>query len=171
MVKTYSFLSGFVLRMIIGNAAAAAVLFLLGFGAAFSMLNMLTTYIAVLWVVLKLLQAHFPEKTLDIPYTAGTRRKMKIGLIVSVVVSVGLLALNIPGFFSPNYSPMHEVSVSGPFFSDLRLSSALSPLTFLPVAVVLLLANGYVRWFYHLARVRRIRVEEPQARAVEESPR
>ncbi len=171
MVKTYSFLSGFVLRMIIGNAAGGAILFLLGFGAAFTMMNRLMVYMAVLWVVLKLLQAHFPEKTLDIPYTASTRRRLKMGLIVSIGVCAGLLVLNIPGFFSPNYSPMHEVSVSGPFFSDLRLSSALSPLTFLPVAVVILLTNGYVRWFYHLAHIRRVRMEEPQARAVEESPR
>lgn len=169
MVKTYSFLSGFVLRIIIGNTVAAAVLSLLAFGPVVPMMNMLTIYIAVLWVVLKLLQAHFPEKTLDIPYTASTRRKMKISLIVSIVVCVGLLALNIPGFFSQSYAPDAPLSVGGPFFSDLRLSNALSPLTFLPVVVVILLANGYVRWFYHLARIRRM--EESQARAVEESPR
>ena len=162
MVKTYSFLSGFVLRLMIGNSLASALLILFspyGSGTAVY-LNMFTIYIGAVWVLLKLLQASFPEKVIKIPYTETTRRKQSIGMIISAVVCVVLIVLNALGYFNDNQPSV--VSVSLPFMNDYRVPTLLAPLTFLPVVVVILLVNIYVGWFYRLAGQRRLPPQEEQ---------
>ncbi|MFA9381496.1 MAG: hypothetical protein ACERKO_10610 [Acetanaerobacterium sp.] len=154
MVKTYRFLSAYVLYIIVGNLLVGQVLSLLGsegFVAAM-FLNILTIYIGGLWVVFKLLQAHFTDKMLEVRYTLAVKKKINIWLIVSAAVCVVLLAMDVPGFFSAGYSPNETYNTLILFRFDVRIANLLSPLKSLPAAVIILLVNGYVRLFYKLAQ-------------------
>lgn len=161
MVKTYSFLSGFVLRLIISNLLITPLMVLTGgAGMALSPLILtITFFMGILWVVLKLLQAHFPEKTVPIPYTETTRKKQRIGMIVSVIVCLILLLLSIL-FFDKEGLPSATVVSWGSM--NFQLPTILSSLVLLPLVIIILLVNVYVGWFYRLARQRRLPPQEEQ---------
>jgi NADH:ubiquinone oxidoreductase subunit 5 (subunit L)/multisubunit Na+/H+ antiporter MnhA subunit len=127
------------------------------------MLIMLTIFMGAVWVVLKLLQAHFPEKTVDRPYTEVTRRKQKIGMLLSVVVCVISIALSLLFYFSQSHSSGSSVGL--PFFPNAQLPSIVESLVILPPVLLILLVNGYVGWFYRLARQRRLPPQEPKQEA------
>ena len=155
MVKTYSFLSGFVLRLMIGNLLVTPLMVLTGAtGMILSpLIIMLTFFMGILWVVLKLLQAHFPEKTIEIPYTETTRRKQKVGFIVSAVVSAVLIAVSVLMSWSES---MPSVSVNLSFVSAINFPNISSAFTFMAPVIIILLVNIYVGWFYRLAGQRRL---------------
>lgn len=154
MLKQYKFLSKFVLCIIVGNVAVSCLIFFTGSeaAAAYVNLNVLTIYLAGLWVVFKLLQAHFPDKLLTISYTNKTRRTLLAALIVSGVVCAALLALDIPDFFKEGYDPQATYVTQFLWYDNLRLRDTLSPLRSLPAVILILLANVYARLFYRLAR-------------------
>ncbi|SDN16674.1 hypothetical protein [Acetanaerobacterium elongatum] len=159
MVKTYSFLSGFVLRLIIGNLLVTPLMVLAG-GAGMILspiIIMLTFFMGILWVVLKLLQAHFPEKTIEIPYTETTRHKQRIGAIVSVIVCVIVLSLNILLFADQSQPSVSVVSWGS---INFQLPAMFSSLVLLPLVIIILLVNVYVAWFYRLAGQRRLPPKE-----------
>ncbi len=153
MVKTYRLLSAFVLYVIAGNLIVSGLLALVNDSSLFYSvnLNVLTVYLIPLWVVLKLLQAHYFDKTLRVELTGGVRRKLKIGLILSLIVCTGLLAVDAPGFFDGAYNAGATFETRVLWLYEVRLPNVLSPLQSLPMVMLILLANGYVRLFYWLA--------------------
>ncbi len=153
MIKTYKLLSAFVLYVIVGNLIAAGLLMLVNDSSLFFSvnLNMLTVYLIPLWVVLKLLQAHYPDKTLRVGLTSAVRRKLRLGLIASLVVCAVMLAADIPGFFNGVYNASATFETRVLWLYEVRLPNVLSPLQSLPMVIVILLVNGYVRLFYWLA--------------------
>ncbi len=153
MVKTYKLLSAFVLYVIVGNLIAAGLLMLVNDSSQFFSvnLNVLTVYLVPLWVVLKLLQAHYPDKTLRVELTSAVRRKLRLGLIASLVVCAVMLAVDIPGFFNGVYNASATFETRVLWLYEVRLPNVLSPLQSLPMVIVILLVNGYVRLFYWLA--------------------
>ncbi len=153
MVKTYKLLSAFVLYVIVGNLVAAGLLMLVNDSSLFFSvnLNVLTVYLIPLWVVLKLLQAHYPDKTLRVELTSAVRRKLRLGLIASLVVCAVMLAVDIPGFFNGAYNVGATFETRILWLYEVRLPNVLSPLQSLPMVIVILLVSGYVRLFYWLA--------------------
>lgn len=153
MVKTYKLLSAFVLYVIVGNLVAAGLLMLVNDSSLFFSvnLNVLTVYLIPLWVVLKLLQAHYPDKTLRVELTSAVRRKLRLGLIASLVVCAVMLAADIPGFFNEAYNVGATFETRILWLYEVRLPNVLSPLRSLPMVIVILLVNVYVRLFYWLA--------------------
>ena len=160
-VKTYSFISGFVLRVIVCNVVAVSVLnlFCSKWVLYGTYVSVITVYLCALWVVLKLLQAHFGDKTFTVPYTGETKRKLNIALIVSGVACIVLLALNIPGFFSAGYDPTAVFYTSIFTLGEVTMPDVLAPLTSLPLVAFILLANLYLRMFYLLAKKQEIKAE------------
>ncbi len=168
MIKTYRFLSAFVLYIAAGNLLTGQILMLIGGEGPFTAvtLNMIAVYLGVLWVVLKLLQAHFPDKMLKIEYGDAAKKRMKIGLIASLIVCAVLLGLDIPGFFRADYNPGATYSALLLWYTDVRIPSVLSPLRSLPEVVIILLVNGYIRLFYRLAdRMAEHKAETPEQTA------
>lgn len=153
MVKTYKLLSAFVLYVIVGNLIALSMIMLLNDpGVMFSMtVGVLNVYLIPLWVVLKLLQAHYPDKTLRVGLTSAVRRKLRLGLIASLVVCAVMLAADIPGFFNGVYNASETFETRVLWLYEVRLPNVLSPLQSLPMVIVILLVNGYVHLFYWLA--------------------
>lgn len=96
---------------------------------------------------------------MGIPYTEATRKKQRIGMIVSVIVCLILLLLSIL-FFDKQGLPSATVVSWGSM--NFQLPTILSSLVLLPLVIIILLVNVYVGWFYRLARQRRLPPQEEQ---------
>ena len=151
MVKTYRFLSAFILRILIGTVITGALfLFLSSCTRFFGVpLIVLAIYLVGLWAVLKLLQAHFTNKTLTITCTKATRKGLNIGLIISGVFCLILFISNLPYIIDKtDLSLLNYTRVTS---EGIMMPDILAPFVTLPFILLILMANGYVRMFYKLA--------------------